>query len=133
MTEPNAKLLADESVSRITIDGRAWPVPKLAIKQNKVILPLLTKVGFGTSKILGVLDTAEGIDAYTTVVLVALQRAHEDLTREELEGMPMGGNDLILAVNVIANQTGMYRTKKADEVTGPLVPTAETPSPTGTT
>lgn len=130
-TEPNKILLADESIARVTLDGKDWPIPKLAIKQNKVILPLLAKIGF--PRFVAALETADGIDACSTILLTALQRAHPELTRADLEDMPIGSLELGMAMTAIATQTGAYRVTKPGEGDRPLAPPAESSSPTGTT
>ncbi|HXN32444.1 MAG TPA: hypothetical protein VN894_11300 [Polyangiaceae bacterium] len=126
MTEPNAKLLADESMARITLAGVEWPVPKLAIKQNAQIFPLVMAYLKNPQ---AALSTFEGIQGLSTMAFVALQRAHESLTRAEFDNMTITVDELVGAFQVVIAQSGLRTKEKANGVPGPLAGTAETPSP----
>lgn len=126
MTVPNAELLADESVPRVALDGKQWPIPKLSMKQMKVIVPLLqTFVDQGNLRKSVVSE--DGLAALETIVLAGLQRGHKDMTREQFEEMAVGLPELAQAVVVVARQTGAYDGTKAGD--GPL---DRKSSPTGT-
>ena len=127
MTEPNAKLLADPEVPTVTLDGKAWPIPKLAMVQLKVLLPLLSKY-WEAGKAVASVGTAEGVDAMGTIVFTALLRGHDGengrpgpITRAEFDEMAIDSKALFLAVRVVAEQTGGY-TQAKPGAAGPLVP-----------
>lgn len=128
VTEPNKKLFDDTSTRTITINDVKWPVPKLAPRQNEIVVPLILKLvpkllaarqerdnGDGTRTAfmdLGVLATVltgEGMRELGEVVFRALERGHRDLTREEFDDMPMGTLEMVEAVVTIARQTGVIR------------------------
>ena len=138
-TEPNALLLSDESVPRVPLGGVAWPIPRLAQKQNKRVTPLIVKHRKALRKMnLGqdALDalTEEAIEELGTVVYVALTRGHPDMTRAEFDDMPIGVLEILAAFPVVAAQTGLFvweRTETNGVSADPLVPAAAS-SPTGT-
>jgi hypothetical protein len=127
MTEPNQKLLDDPSVPRITLAGQEWPVPKFAIAQNAVILPILM-AHFEHPDV--ALRTTEGILRLGTILFTALGRGHKDMTRADFDDMPIEVPEMAAAIPVIAQQTGMYKATKPNGVDRPLAPTPEA-LPTG--
>lgn len=134
-TVPNPKLLEDARIPRIAIDGVEWPVPKLAIAQNVVIVPLIPKIMPALpSKEQPDIDrlTQEILGDMTGMAFEALRRGHPDLTRAEFDQMPLGIAELVDAMNVIALQTGLVRQTKPGErsVSDPLAAAATAP-PTG--
>lgn len=80
----------------IIIAGRAWPVPLLAPRQNRIVVPLL---------VAGRAD----YDSLSTVVFTALTRAHPALSRREFDEWPMPYYELVDALPVIAQQTGVVK------------------------
>lgn len=126
MVEPNPQLLGDPTVPTITLAGKAWPVPMLAPKQNKHVVPTILKVvphvlaagdgkgKFDLDRFAKAMDTTT-YDALILVTWMALTRAHPSMTREEFEEMPIGTMELVLAVLIIAQQTGVIRPGKAGE------------------
>jgi hypothetical protein len=129
MTEPNQKLLEDPSVPRITLAGQQWPVPKFAIAQNAIILPELMSHFEHTD---ATFKTTEGILKMGGLLFIALKRGHKDMTREEFDELGIDVPEMMAAVPVIAQQTGMYTPRKVEVngVTDPLPLTSPT-SPTG--
>jgi len=123
MTEPNQAALDDPAVARITLAGREWPVPMLAPKQNAVVVPTILRVvphvlsagdgkgKFDLERFAQVMDEAAYRDL-VTIAWLALTRAHPALTRDEFENMPVGTMELVLAVLIIAQQTGVIRPGK---------------------
>jgi hypothetical protein len=84
----------------ITIAGRAWPVPLLAPRQNRVVLPGLMRLGK---------EPAEQYETLLDIVFAALTRAHPSITREEFEDWPIATWELVESIPVIAKQTGLLR------------------------
>jgi hypothetical protein len=109
----------------ITLGGRAWPMPKLAPRQNRIVVPALLdlvpkilaarddadkageKGGFAT--LARYLDT-ESYDALAGLVFAALTRAHPDLTRDAFDNMAIDTFELVAAVVPIARAAGLIRT-----------------------
>lgn len=134
MTTPNRSLLDDPRTLTIELDGVKWPVPKLAPKQNEIVVPLILKtvprimqamvdikpvegeavdqtkrrVEIDLPKLAAVL-TEQGTKDLYTIVYWALERGHKGLTKEEFEDMPIGVLDAVEAVMVVAKQTGVLR------------------------
>jgi hypothetical protein len=131
MTEPNKELLSDERIPTATLAGQKWPVPKMAIRQCEVVVPLIVKrmadVAGGPAGL-----TAEVIHDLATVVFWGLERGHKGLTREEFDEMPIDLTDLIDAMLVVSRQTGLLKPGKLEvNGTSPLgqtVPLASSPT-----
>ena len=106
----------------ITLAGREWPVPRLAPRQNRIVVPALLDL---VPKILRAreeaaaagetgsfaqvsryLDTA-AYDRLTDVAFAALTRAHPALARAEFDDLAIDTFELIAAVRVIAVQAGL--------------------------
>lgn len=132
-TEPNKVFLSDESVPTVTLNGQKWPIPKLAPKQNVVVVPLVLEL---VPDLMDAIDfvevngekkqrmnivrlshtlTAEGMHKLYTIAFTALTRAHKELTREEFDEWPLGTIECVEAVILIARQTGLLRDKKPGE------------------
>jgi hypothetical protein len=114
----------------ITIAGKEWPVPQLAPRQNRIVVPalldVLPKIAQAQARIKGSneggslarlgshLDTA-CYDRLTDIAFHALTRAHPDLKREAFDDMPVDTAELYSALSTIAHQAGLLRqTKSAD-------------------
>jgi hypothetical protein len=84
----------------IVIAGRDWPVPFFAPRQNRVIIPALTR-----------LQERSGLryDDLLDIVFAALTRASPDLDRAAFEELPVATWELVEAVPVIARQTGLLK------------------------
>jgi len=118
----------------ILLAGRAWPVPRLAPKQNRIVVPALlelipkilrardeaTAAGeLGSfAQVARYLDTA-AYDRLMEIAFTALTRAHPDLCRADFDDMAMDTFELIAAVRVVALQAGLTRRNgEADERRG---------------
>ena len=107
----------------VVLAGKEWPVPRLAPRQNRVVVPALLKL---IPRIL--LARAESVAAQESnlaylsrfideptyeqlaaVAFTALTRAHPELTRSEFDEMPIDTLELIASVSVIARQAGLLR------------------------
>jgi hypothetical protein len=89
----------------ITLAGRRWPVPLLAPRQNRIVLPGLLAMG----------DTAwKHYETLCDVIFAALTRAQPQLDRDEFEEWPIATFELLDALPVIAKQTGFLERKLGD-------------------
>jgi hypothetical protein len=123
MTEPNAELL-DGRTPTIPLAGKEWPVPLLAPRQNRIVVPLIMRHAASLSALikggkislesLAKLLTTEVYDALAEVSYCALTRAHK-ISRDEFNDMPIETMDLIMAFFVVATQTGLIRPAKPGE------------------
>lgn len=132
-TEPNKAFLQDESVLTVTLNGQKWPIPKLAPKQNEVVVPLVLEL---VPDLMDAIDfvvvdgekkqrmnmvrlartlSPKGMHDLYTIAFTALTRAHKELLREEFDEWPIGTMECVEAVLVIAKQTGLLRDKKPGE------------------
>jgi hypothetical protein len=82
---------------QIIIAGRAWPVPLLAPRQNRIVVPGLITLGTRPEK---------QYDSLLDIVFAALTRGAPSLAREEFEEWPIATYELLDALPVIAQQTG---------------------------
>jgi hypothetical protein len=105
----------------ITLAGQPWPVPTLAPKQNRIVVPALLEVipriirarseapeASGLAQLARYLDTAT-YDRLAEIAYTALTRANPDLTRVAFDDMPIDTSELIGALNAIARAAGLYR------------------------
>lgn len=122
MTEPNP-LFLDGTTPTVTLAGKDWPVPMLAPRQNRHVVPAIIKLGPKFAN-LGNLKTVSSVyarvdeDVYGALLdacFWALRRAHPAMERDEFEDMPVTTNELMLALPVIAQQTGMIKKATAAE------------------
>lgn len=119
MTEPNQQLL-DGRTPTITIAGKAWPVPMLAVKQNRIVVPQILKLA---PKLMSATDkngemsvpklaeivTPEFFDELTEIVFLALNRGTPELTKEEFADMEFGMMDMLSSFLTVAQQTGLIK------------------------
>ncbi len=82
----------------IAIAGREWPVPALAPRQNRYVIPLLASLPS---------NIAFNYAAAADIVFLALTRGHPDLKRADFDEWPLPAWELADAIPVVANQTGM--------------------------
>lgn len=118
-TEPNG-LLLNGITPVVHLAGKDWPIPDLAPRQNRIVVPaffrVLPKLG-GLAQ--GGNITAERIaalasidekmfDDLANIVYFALTRAHPTLEREEFDDMPIGMLDMAMCLfPVIAHASGL--------------------------
>src|SRR5215469_16216778 len=107
----------------ICLAGREWPVPRLAPKQNRIIVPLLLRLiprilkareeAFAAREndlaYLGRFIDEATYDELATAAFAALTRAHPDLKRTEFDDMAIETLELLGAVSTIARQAGLLR------------------------
>lgn len=95
----------------ITLAGKEWPVPLLVPRQQRVIIPAILRLGsVNPTKI-----TEQQYDDLVEIAFRAISRAHPQFTKEQLLDMPVTLIELISALPVIAQQTGMLAFKKGDD------------------
>jgi hypothetical protein len=105
----------------ITLAGKHWPVPTLAPRQNRTVVPALLEVipkiihargdasdVTGFAQLARYLDT-QTYDRITEIAFMALTRAHPALTRAEFDDMSVDTAELLGALNPIARAAGLYR------------------------
>jgi hypothetical protein len=104
--------------------GRDWPVPVLAPRQNRLVVPALLDLiprivrarddvaasgaGGVFAQLARYLDT-ETYDRLSDIVFTALTRATPDLSRAEFDDMPIDTLELIAAVHIVARQAGLLK------------------------
>lgn len=89
----------------ITIAGRAWRIPLLAPRQNRIVLPGFLMLGD---------DPAERYETLCDVVYAALTRAHPELDRSDFDDWPIATYELLDALPVIARQTGFLERRSSN-------------------
>jgi hypothetical protein len=116
--------MTSDETPAIVLAGREWPIPRLAPKQNRIVVPALLEL---IPRILGAraqadaagetgqisqlartLDTAF-YDRLGDVVFTALTRAEPGLTRTAFDDMAIDTLELLVAVRVIALQAGLLK------------------------
>jgi hypothetical protein len=113
----------------ITIGGREWPLPKLAPKQNRVVVGLLYEYlprlqeayraalvdpedaskGVRRVDMIKAFADAKSQDDLGTIAFMALTRASPDLTREQFDDLPTDLEELLTALSAIARAAGVLR------------------------
>jgi len=84
----------------IIIAGRGWPIPMLAPRQNRVVVPAIMRLGA---------QPALRYEDLLDIVFAAMTRALPALDRAEFEDWPIATWELVEAVPVIAAQTGLLK------------------------
>lgn len=108
----------------ITLAGREWALPRLAPRQNRIVVPALLELvpkmlhardeadaagekgGFPT--LARYLDT-DSYEALARLVFAALTRAQPELTREAFDDMAIDTFELLAAVVPVARAAGLLR------------------------
>jgi hypothetical protein len=128
--------LAEQSPPTVTLGGRQWPIPELAIRQLRLVrrplIDLTDQIAATESETTGErvmkLSTAQ-YEAMVEIVYQGLTRAHPKLTRDEFLDMPATDMEIFQAFLVVRSRSGLFVT--ASEARPPGEAQAE-PSPTGT-
>ena len=108
----------------IVLAGREWAIPRLAPKQNRIVVPALLELiprildaraqadAAGEtghiSQLARILDTAF-YDRLGDAVFTALTRAEPGFTRAQFDDMEIDTLELLVAVRVIALQAGLLK------------------------
>jgi len=151
-----AQYLTEGEISNspaIKLGGADFRIPRLAFKQNRVvvgnlkkIMPLIATVQgmAGAAKVAitagGEIDQswflnfpidAETMDILAEVTYAAVTRAHPEMSRAQFDDLPIGVDELLMALPVIITQSFAFAKKPAGEGK-PAAPAGEAPVPTGT-
>lgn len=132
MTEPAAY---DANTPTISLGGRSWPVPELAIRQLRAVRRPLIDLSdaiaetdeASTGERVMRLSTAQ-YEAMCEIVYQGLTRAHPTLTRDEFLDLACSDAEIFLAFLVVRRQSGVYITR---EVSAPAEQ-KKIPNPIGT-
>lgn len=99
----------------VTLAGREWFVPMLAMRQARIVvpglmrlMPVLQSLQGGDVAAMARLDE-ETYDTILSVVHAALTRAYPALTREAFLDLPASTPELIAALAVVTRQTGFFK------------------------
>ena len=96
----------------VTLAGREWFVPVLAMRQARVVVPAIMKLLPAIPRMksgdVTALD-AETFDLIITAVHGALTRAYPSLSRDEFLDLPASTNELAAAIGVVTRQTGFFK------------------------
>ena len=107
----------------IALAGREWSLPVLAVRQNRVVVPLLLELvpamaeayrtarsdGAAIDRLALLKALAPRYEAMCTVCFTALTRANPDFARAEFDELPIDTEDLIAAMVPIARAAGVLR------------------------
>ena len=89
----------------LTLGGRHWPVPPLAIGQLRHVVPAVLRLG--TVEPTAISEAA--FEDIITVILWGLRRAHPEISRDDVLGFEATAPQLLAAAAVVAGQTGMLQ------------------------
>jgi len=113
----------------VVLAGREWPIPVLAPRQNRIVVPALLELipkilrardeasNAGESRIAQLaryLDTP-AYDRLADVAFTALTRAAPELSRAEFDELPIGTLELIAAAPIVALQAGLLKRASASD------------------
>lgn len=124
MTEPNGMFL-DGVTPTVELAGKMWPVPLLTPRQNRHVTPAILKLGpkLNSAAIpanqtvrsaFSGLDE-EGYGMLLTAAYWSLKRAHPSMTFDEFEDMEITTTELMIALPILARQTGLIKPVAAGE------------------
>jgi len=108
----------------VTLAGREWFVPMLAMRQARIVVPALMRLmpvlqNLQDSATKGVAQLSQAdYDAILDVVHAALTRAYPRLTRDEFLDLPASTPELIAALAVVTRQTGFFKPVEAEAPVG---------------
>ena len=134
---PNQDLLSDERIPTVLLDGKRWPIPKLAPKQLEIITPIIMKraerfKGKKPEEIGAEAMSEEGVKEMFTILYWGLQRGHRDLTLADFQELAIDLTELSNAVGVVTQQAFSFRPMKPGELPAPMGEAGLGPSPIGT-
>lgn len=108
----------------VTLAGREWFVPVLAMRQARIVVPALMRLmpvlqNLQNGATMGVAQLSQAdYDAILDVVHAALTRAYPRLTRDEFLDLPASTPELIAALAVVTRQTGFFKPVEAEAPVG---------------
>lgn len=87
----------------VTLGGRDWKIPKLAARQNKLVITrLLSLAAFDAQN-----PTDDQMEKLYSSVFIALTRAYPSLTRDEFDDLPISYEECMKAFPIIADAAGL--------------------------
>jgi hypothetical protein len=89
----------------ITLGGKDFPVPLLAPRQQRVVLPAIMRLRTMNASAI----TQEQYDDLCEISLAAAQRGTASMKRDDFLDMPIQINELLTALPIIARQTGLLK------------------------
>ena len=100
-------------MANITLGGRSFEIPPLAVKQNRIIDPLIISLlpvfsNWSTDKASISKIEQKQYDDLLTIAYTAITRALPSFKKEEFEELPVTLPELIFAFTTIAQQTGVF-------------------------
>ena len=108
----------------VTLAGREWFVPVLAMRQARIVVPALMRLmpvlqNLHNGATEGAAQLSENdYDAILDVVHAALTRAYPRLTRDEFLDLPASTPELIAALAVVTRQTGFFTPTQVEKPAG---------------
>jgi len=93
-------------IPHIRLAGRDYPVPPLVPSQQRIVVPALSRLGHLARE---KMTTEHYDDLLRIVYFGAMKKADPALRFEDLLEMPIAGEDLLAAVRVIQDQTGLFK------------------------
>jgi hypothetical protein len=108
----------------VTLAGREWFVPALAMRQARIVVPALMRLmpvlqNLQSGATEGAAQLSENdYDAILDVVHAALTRAYPRLTRDEFLDLPASTPELIAALAVVTRQTGFFTPTQMENPAG---------------
>jgi hypothetical protein len=117
-----------DTAPKVTLAGNEYPIPMLVPRQQRIVVPALMLL-MKTMSVNGKVDptslTTEQYDMLLDLVYVALTRGSPLLKRDDFLDMPTNMMELIVAMNVVAEQSGVM--KRETTATGEVA-TGEAPA-----
>jgi hypothetical protein len=125
-----------DTAPKVTLAGKEYPIPLLAPRQNRIVIPKLIELmkAFTEGGALSALNitmklTTQQYDDLSEIIWVALTRGTPSLAKDDFLDMSIDLMELIAAMDIVAQQCGVM--KRAGEAK-PGEAKAVTVSPIGT-
>lgn len=108
--QPDQSLIAP-GCPVVTLAGREWFVPTLAMRQSRVIVPALMRVMPALDEIQSNPHalSEEHFESIIAAIHAALTRAYPTLTLDDFLDLPVSTAELIAAITVVTRQTGAFK------------------------
>lgn len=113
----------EDGEASITLGSETFQIPKLAIRQNRKVVPALTALS-GVS--LTAQSIGEDFDRLLEPIYWAITKARPDFNREQLEDLEVTDLQIVDALQVVMRQSGFFSSAKtqADAAPGEALATA---------
>lgn len=101
-------VILDPKDPTITVGGRTFSIPQLAIRQSRVIIPAVGELAKDSDLIKGSkLLLQRHIDLMLVIIHAGIKRASPNVSMDELLDLPISQAQLSEAVTIVAKQAGM--------------------------